>query len=306
MTAEPLNQEGISPDVADTRLLLASSALLVVWIVTLVFVIQSWPVLLLGFAVPLITLVYRRRLLRTTAEPTEPADRLASLPATVTALTLILYGGILATVTHHNYQRSEAAYERKLAQYDQRTASLVAETEASTDAVQRGPNAHTRQSRKQEHEMTALEADINKLHKPAKLLSLMQSQHFAKTGLVGEDALILEHDARAELAEPKPRPPNPLAIPLWFGRLKSFFVVATQLLGAIVLVLVFTRWRTGTSEAVFRTVLPVEVAGLTAGLIANLPSLSLQVQAFLLAPVFAGLASALGALAVIALSPLEK
>ncbi len=224
----------------------------------------------------------------------------------LTVITFALYGITIFSVSQYDYQRNVTAYEQNLGRYEQRTAERTAETLSFVALAQRGPNGRSRPSSRERHEINEISEDRRRLGEPATLLKVVRSQHFAKNGLVGEYVLILEHDARAELADPEPQPPNPLAVPRWFGHLGSFFTVATQLLGAIVLVLVFTRWRAGASEAVFRTVMPVEVTGLVAGLIANLPLLSRQLQAFLLAPVLAGLAAALGALAVIAMSPPGK
>jgi hypothetical protein len=81
-------------------------------------------------------------------------------------------------------------------------------------------------------------------------------------------------------------------------------MVATQVLAGLVIVLAFTRWSArGSSEEVFRTAMPIAVAGVAFGLAGNLPSLSRPLQAIILGPVIAGLAGALGALIVAVTAP---
>lgn len=92
-------------------------------------------------------------------------------------------------------------------------------------------------------------------------------------------------------------------LPAWFGRLGSFFMVATQLLAGLAIVLAFSRWsKSETSEAVFRSAMPVVTVGVAFGLAGNLPSLSRSLQAAFLGPVLAALAGAVGALVVAAVS----
>src|SRR5258708_14497876 len=98
-----------------------------------------------------------------------------------------------------------------------------------------------------------------------------------------------------------PTPPSSSELPPWFRRLGGFFTVATQLLAGLVIVLAFSRWRGGVSEAIWRTSMPVAAVGVIFGLAGNLPSLSPQLQAVLLPPLLAGLAAAIGALLVAAM-----
>ena len=278
-------RRSIPRPVADARLLLALSTILVVWVVALVFISQSWLVLLLGLLAPVLTMtVYRRRLHRAASDSSVPVDGLAELPFQVTVVCLALYGMTLFVLSQVDYQRNQTSYERKLGQYELRAVGRTDETLDFVSIAQRGPSGRVRPSRQEQHAISELRRDVRRFSEPAQRLRVIQSQHLATIGIVGEYVLIIERDARAELADPEPRSPNPSALPRWFGQLKGFFTVAAQLLGAIVLVLVFTRWRAGTSEAAFRTVLPVEVAGLLAALVANLPLLSRQFQAVLLAP----------------------
>jgi hypothetical protein len=97
---------------------------------------------------------------------------------------------------------------------------------------------------------------------------------------------------------PRGKPPSPSELPAWFGRLNGFFTLATQLLAALVIVLAFSRWRRGPSEAVYRAAMPVAVIAIATGLVGTLPSLSRALAAILLAPVVAGLAGAIGGLLV--------
>jgi hypothetical protein len=97
---------------------------------------------------------------------------------------------------------------------------------------------------------------------------------------------------------PRGKPPSPSELPAWFGHLDGFFTLATQLLAALVIVLAFNRWRSGVSEAVYRTAMPVAVIAVAVGLVGTLPSLSRALAAILLAPVVAGLAGAIGGLLV--------
>src|SRR6202021_2626218 len=97
-------------------------------------------------------------------------------------------------------------------------------------------------------------------------------------------------------ASPLPRAPSAAELPPWFDRLGGFFTVSTQLLGALVIVLVFSRWQAGASEEMFRLALPVAAIGVAFGLVGNLPSLPRIVEAIVLAPVIAGLAGAIGGL----------
>ncbi len=97
---------------------------------------------------------------------------------------------------------------------------------------------------------------------------------------------------------PRGKPPSPSELPVWFSRLNGFFTLATQLLAALVIVLAFSRWRAGVSEAVYRTAMPVAVVAVAASLVGTLPSLSRTLAAVLLTPVIAGLAGAIGGLLV--------
>lgn len=97
---------------------------------------------------------------------------------------------------------------------------------------------------------------------------------------------------------PLGKSPSPAELPAWFGRLNDFFTLATQLLAALVVVLAFNRWRSGASEAVYRTAMPVAVVAVAVGLIGTLPSLPRALAAILLAPVVAGLAGAISSLLV--------
>jgi hypothetical protein len=97
---------------------------------------------------------------------------------------------------------------------------------------------------------------------------------------------------------PRGREPSPSELPAWFGHLRSFFTLATQLLTALIVVLAFSRWRRGPSEAVYRAAMPVSALAVSAGLVGTLPSLSRTLTAVVLAPVIAGLAGAIGSLLV--------
>lgn len=97
---------------------------------------------------------------------------------------------------------------------------------------------------------------------------------------------------------PRGKPPSPSELPVWFGHLRSFFTLATELLTALIVVLAFSRWRRGQSEAVYRAAMPVAALAVGAGLVGTLPSLSRTLTAIVLAPVIAGLAGAIGGLLV--------
>jgi hypothetical protein len=122
--------------------------------------------------------------------------------------------------------------------------------------------------------------------------------------LLEEPSISDKRKAVASLADlrksmpPRGKPPSPSELPAWFGHLKSFFTLATQLLTALIVVLAFSRWRRGPSEAVYRAAMPVAALAVAAGLVGTLPSLSRTLTAIVLAPVIAGLAGAIGGLLV--------
>lgn len=112
-----------------------------------------------------------------------------------------------------------------------------------------------------------------------------------------------QRDVRVAAKHHTPRPPRPsaTALPPWFGRLGPFFTVATQVLAGIVIILAFSRWgNNASSEALFRTAMPIAALGVAFGLAGNLPSLSPSLYAIFLGPVVAGLAGAIAALGVAA------
>ncbi len=124
------------------------------------------------------------------------------------------------------------------------------------------------------------------------------------SSLLEEPSINDKRKAVARLADlrksmpPRGREPSPSELPAWFGHLRSFFTLATQLLAALTVVLAFNRWRRGPSEAVYRVAMPVAALAVAASLVGTLPSLSRTLTAIVLAPVIAGLAGAIGGLLV--------
>jgi hypothetical protein len=102
------------------------------------------------------------------------------------------------------------------------------------------------------------------------------------------------------------RGPSASELPAWFGRLRGFFTVASQILAALVIALALTRSFESVTRKILQAAMPLAVFGIVAGVIGNLPSLSRSTQAILLGPVFAGLAGGLAALVVIALDLLDE
>lgn len=224
------------------------------------------------------------------------------------------------------YDRRLTAETARLSRENTRLQKAAKQKEAGLHALRRTRarsekeiRDRTRRGKREAAEVTrfyGILATVAKRHKHfarpglggrarSELTSLIRRAHFARHGYADTLAsslllLIAPPGTRPPIPEFPPPPVAPRAsdLPPWFGRLGGFFTVSTQLLAGLAIVLAFTRWRSGVSEAVWRTAMPVAAAGVAFGLAGNLPSLSRELQAILLGPVLAGLAAAVGALIV--------
>jgi hypothetical protein len=295
-----------------------------IWLIWVVLALPGFWGVSLGAVVPLLAAGLLRKYLSRTTESGDWPERLAWVPVVCVLVALLGYGLTLSLVQAHYFARRSHAYDRKLEVIDKRLgaqavlfkkeAQKIKRRNTKVNAIldreaARSPRPLTK---RESGELARLESIIVKSHgNPSRAFALLQGAHFSQTGRPGSAAHSLLLAVNPELGDNtvdlirRSLAPAPEAkeLPPWFGRLGGFFTVATQLLAGLVIVLAFGRWRTGTSEAVFRTAMPVAVFGIAFGLAGNLPSLSRHLQAILLAPVVAGLACAIGALIVTAIAP---
>lgn len=296
----------------------------------------QWIVLAVGLLPVCLLWIGSRRLRRAEMQADLAAERphpFAWVPVTLIVVSILGYGITLTFVHSRYFERRTAKYIRAAHHVDQ---ELIAETakqtkEASSLAQEGERLSRTRlrlehaTSAAERHkalltgheirELARLEATVKRERRAhADLARALRKEHFAPHSLpsllagvlvlmseesVGAKVLGMTSPSRPSL----PIPPRESELPPWFGRLTSFFTVATQLLAGLVIVLAFSHWRGGVSEAVWRTAMPVATVGVVFGLAGNLPSLSRSLQALFLAPVLAGLAGAIGGLLVAAMEP---
>jgi hypothetical protein len=276
---------------------------------------ERWAVLAGGFVPLLVLWLGRRRAGRKEKqfefpEDEEKPDRIAWIPMWCVIVAFMGYGITLTLVHSHYFEVKTSTFQRRVraegqerqgifAAYLKRTESLIQQEKR----LEREPAS--RLVRALEEERPEL-ISVGRVVKAArgdltKATSGLRRIHFTHKGPIYLLATAFEEEKRDPFIPLRLRLPSATELPPWFGRLGSFFTVATQLLAGLVIVLTFSRWRAGVSEAVWRTSMPIAVVGVAFGLAGNLPSLSRSMQAILLAPVAAGLAGAIGGLVVVAM-----
>ncbi len=257
----------------------------------------------------------------------------AWVPVALIVVSIFGYGVTLTLVHGHYYTHRADEYIRATRSVDQALDAESAKQTKEASALQREVEQLRRKQERFERSASAAERrkaspsnqEISELARlgvilkreretHADLASALRKEHFAPHSLpsllaVGLALISKESIGAKVLGTPHPSTPNLPAppgeseLPPWFGRLTSFFTVATQLLAGLIIVLAFSHWRGGVSEAVWRTAMPVATVGVVFGLAGNLPSLSRSLQALFLAPVLAGLAGAIGGLLVATMEP---
>lgn len=315
--------------VAMARNTLILCGLLCAWMIWLVVALPPKGLVIAGGVVPLLAIWLfdyhqKRRLRRLDWTPGLPAP-LAWVPVICVVVAFLGYGITLTLVHGHYYRMRTDAFMRSARRVEDEVKTRSAKfTKDERDVLakerrllRRGRHLNREAERLLAKRHTANRndaAEVAKLesiieasgHNHRRLVSLLQHAEFAHQGSIHVfvEALLL---ASIPLpGEPKipglpylPAVPNVSELPPWFGRLGNFFTVATQILAGLVIVLAFGRWRTGASEGIWRTAMPVSCLGIAFGVAGNLPSLSRSLQAILLAPVIAGLAGAIGGLIVV-------
>jgi hypothetical protein len=302
--------------------------LLGAWMIWLVVALPPRGLVIAGGAVPLLTgwLLERRQKRRSKKldwTPGLPA-RLSWVPVICVVVAFLGYGVTLTLVHGHYYDRRTRTFTRAAHRVEDEVKARSAKlTKEDHDVLAKDRHLLRRERHLNREEKRVLAkhtakrhdaAEVAKLgriikaggHNRRRLVSLLQHAEFAHRGPIH---ILVETLLLASIplpGEPKipglphlPAVPNASELPPWFGRLGSFFTVATQILAGLVIVLAFGRWRRGASEGVWRTAMPVAGMGVAFGLAGNLPSLSRSLQAILLAPVIAGLAGAIGGLIVV-------
>jgi hypothetical protein len=263
---------GVPEAVAAAREILLASVLYGAWTLWLVLAQVSPPLAIAGGATPLAARWVLRRLVKRRLIRGGRPSLTAWIPVLCVVAAYAGYGITVSVVQQHYYERRLVQYERSLAHTDE---GLSNEERRETDRLERS-ETHLRH--------VSLQGLIAQISKATKVSERFLEGRTRGLGTFGRSVDSTRHE-----------------LPPWFERLRGFFTVATQILAAVVVVLVFSRWREGPAEAVFRSAMPVVAVALAFGLAGTLPSLSRSLQAILLAPVLAGLAGAIGALIVVAL-----
>jgi len=274
--AEHRATQPIHRSVLVARLVLIEIFLYSAWLIwTIVAVPKQWisatgGVLLFGLGIAL-----RLYWLPKSTRGNERPSRAAWLPAICVIVALVGYGLILSAVQADYYSKQYDAYRPVWDRW------FKAE-------VQRGDEETTR-------ELMSIARAFGRKERSGSQSSAQATPH---NGAHAPQASSGSTSRTPVAASRPPREPSRTELGPWFDHLAGFFTIATQVLAAAVVVLAFARWRSGVSEAVYRTAMPVAVLGVGFGLAGTLPSLSRTLHAILLAPVLAGLAGAIGALTV--------
>jgi hypothetical protein len=288
--------------VALARIMLITCGLSTSWTVWLIVAKPgSTAVIVVGVLPLLLSFVLYRRWIRHATATGEPPSLAAWVPTLCVVVSLLAYGAVLTQVHEHYFVKRSNAYDRAL-RHNERGVHAHNAALAGREKVLLRQLARLRSSRRSPLEISELRR-LTEILKQGhgdllRVEVLTRSAGFAKAGLANTLVASLSLLGRYQSVY-IPLAPSAMELPPWFGRLGGFFMVATQVLAGLVIVLAFTRWSArGSSEEVFRTAMPIAVAGVAFGLAGNLPSLSRPLQAIILGPVIAGLAGALGALLV--------
>jgi hypothetical protein len=295
----------VHPSIATARFMLLTTALLSAWLIWLVIAAPSLTLIYIGAAGVLgVSLILRRSAGGSSNAPRDQPPLVAWIPVVCVIVAFLGYGTALGLVDRHYKAKQFHAFDVRLDSVEKRlrlaATKLAVELKTLKVELAVRRRRHATLDVRELAELIRFEKELSRIkNNPEQLPASIARARLRRGSLayVTARGLVLFREERVTL----PREPSETELPPWFGRLGGFFTVSTQLLAGLTAVLAFGRWRGGVSEALWRSAMPVAAAGVVFGLAGTLPSLSRALQAVFLAPVLAGLAAAVGGLAVAAM-----